>query len=182
MLTSVFLNHFISQSYCLILSFHPFIVYWSHFFSFPVNLPLPHFLSCFLWNINSWNLNICSANAGVRLLIWSLCWWRREAGGRDSLGERWKACRQPENALQTCLGVTNPSKGTLSAVSRSFWLIWSYCSNLGLFTERKKKTKIPNSESCTRRSLVVIRDTTTIRLDHADVSRCEKTTGHCSVL
>lgn len=38
----------------------------------------------------------------------------------------------------TCLGVTNPSDSALLAVSRSSLLVWSYCSNLGLFTEQKK--------------------------------------------
>lgn len=36
----------------------------------------------------------------------------------------------------TCLGVTNPSDSALLAVSRSSLLVWSYCSNLGLFTEQ----------------------------------------------
>lgn len=111
-------------------SFHPFIMYWSHFVSFPVTLPLPHFLSCFLWNTKAWNLNICSANARVRLLIWSLCCEEEEQGAEVP----WEEDEKHAGSLR----MTNPSDDALSAVSRPSWLIWSYCSNLGLLTERGK--------------------------------------------
>lgn len=152
---------------------------------------LPHFpltslcpiLSRFLWNINAWNLHISSANAGVRLLTRSLCWWTRGAGGRGFLWERWKARRQPVNAPQTCLGVTNPSDSALSAVSRSSWLIWSYCSILGLVTKKKKKNpKMPNWESWTRRSWVVTRDTTNIRVMFPGVKKKHNCALFCSLL
>lgn len=131
---------YFSISYCVVLSHFPPSLCIDRISS-PFSLTSLCPSSCLAFDINARNLNICSANAGVRVLIWLLCWWRRGAGGRGFLWERWKARRQPVNAPQTGLGVTNPSDSTLSAVSCSSWLIWS------------------QTQSCRRRSWVVAQDT-----------------------
>lgn len=96
-----FLSLFFFCMFVYISSPHRLLITFLLIFSLPPYAPF--YVPLPLKYKHAWNLNICSSNANLSLVIWLLCWWRR--GGKFPV-KRWKGRTRPVNIPKTCLSVT----------------------------------------------------------------------------